>query len=192
MPLQNEVSPALLLCRNTVCSSAGAGTRSGTFTNEVEERLQMQQRLPAGTRPLFFRFCERCSCDNRVLNACSRALMRCARYARAAAAGMLKSKEELDRIHASRCNSEYDDDAGHATKSTKCSSSPQPSTPSIAAAPSKPDYAPARAEGLHSNVERAIAIAKSFARNTCANFFLHHNPTEAVVDEGCRVRVQVL
>jgi hypothetical protein len=128
----------------------------------------------------------------RVRNACS-VLMRCARYARAAAAGMLKSKEELDIIHASRCNSKCDDDAGHAKETTKFSYSPQSSTPpSTAAAPSESDYAPARAEGLHSSVERAIAIAKCFARNTHLRNNFHHNSTEAVVGEGCRVRVKVL
>jgi hypothetical protein len=119
--------------------------------------------------------------------------MRRARYARAAAAGMLKSKGKLDIIHASRCNSKCDNDAGHSKKTTKNSSSAQSLTPSsIAAAPLEPDYAPVRAEGLHSNVDRAIAIAKRFARNTRLNEILHHNSTEAVVEEGCRVRVKVL
>ena len=201
MPPQNEVSPALLLCRNTVCSSAGAGTRSGTFTNEVEECLQIQQRLPAGTRPLLCReqkntrICKRRGCDVRVCNACF-AMTHCDRYARAAAAknaGITKSKKDLDKIHASRCSSNCDDGAGHAKKSPKCSFSPQSLTPSsVAAAPSESDYAPARAEGLHSSIHRAIAIAKCFARSTRHTNVLLHNSSEAVLAEGCRVRVKVM
>jgi hypothetical protein len=118
------------------------------------------------------------------------------RYARAAAAKnaeITKSKKELDKIHASRCSPNCDDDAGNAKQTPKCSFSPQSSTPSwVAVAPSESDYAPARAEGLHSSVHRAITIAKCFARSTHHKNSLQHNSPEVVMAEGCRVRVKVI
>jgi hypothetical protein len=69
-------------------------------------------------------------------------------------------------------------------------SASEPTTPhssSSSTAP-EPHYSPAHAEGLHSNLHRAIAIAQCFARRTEAP---PHNAAATTVVEGCRVRVQV-
>jgi hypothetical protein len=122
-------------------------------------------------------------------------LPNCDRYARAAAAKnaeITKSKKDLDKIHVSRCSSNCDDDAGYAKQTPKFSFSPQSATPSsVASAPSESDFAPARAEGLHGSIDRAIAIAKCFARSTRHKNSLQHNSPEVVLAEGCRVRVKV-
>jgi hypothetical protein len=129
-------------------------------------------------------------------NACI-AFTHCDRYARAAAAKnadaeFTKSKKDLDKIHASRCSSNCEDDAGNAKQNPKFSFSSQSATPSsVAAAPSESDFAPVRAEGLHSSIVRATAIAKCFARSTRHKNSLQHTSPEVVLAEGCRVRVKV-
>lgn len=204
-PLQNEVSQMslkLLFC---------------TITPSIYLRAQAQGWQPLQTRPRSAckysrgctlvrarcfvalrdecRICKRRSVAVRVCNNACFAFTHCDRYARAAAAKnaeITKSKKDLDKIHASRCSSNCDDDAGNAKQSPKFSFSPQSATPSsVAAAPSESDFAPARAEGLHSSIDRAITIAKCFARSTRHKNSLQHTSPEVVLAEGCRVRVKV-
>ena len=159
-----------------------AGIILATCTNKVARDCPRTcRRLNAGARVGFSRLCGECCCVVllRVLEVCT-FLTRCIRHIRGANAGMVESKAALNEIYASGidCDSDGQNDADDAKKSNRSA----PAVVSVA------EHDCPQAEGLHSSIRRAMAIALNFShrktmpQGSCAT---------APIIEGCRVRVKV-
>jgi hypothetical protein len=140
----------------------------------------------------FSRLCGECCCVVllRVLEVFT-FLTRCIRHIRGANAGMVESKAALNEIYASGidCDSDSQNDTDDAKKSNQsASASKTSSSQSSLAVASVAEHDCPQAEGLHSSIRRAMAIALNFSHQKT---MLQGSCATAPIIEGCRVRVKV-